>query len=579
MQERKDDPLVLAVKENNCKEMEILLKDNKKLRADDLWLAFISPEKTTHEVLALLDSYHALPEGLSINTLKFNLYIRGNQNISLKECLGEPGINVNSYPGLPSPMSIFARSGNIDAVKWLMDVGVSERPLYLFGGVSKSHFQGIDLLELPRFKKRITDNLTENTDALKGHKISDKCQIAELFLKSPTEDLDKEIKSECESKYAQYNKFDLLPFFAWTAVTNRADLFDNKHFQILVKNYPEAIAEATKIAAVFNNKEYIEKTITLVDHNDLRTLLSIAAASHNQVLLESIVEMLKKSGVALTEITHQSNERGDPRLGSIGKDEPLFWAIRSDTLDAVSYLINHGFDANGYVDAFMGSTYLHLAIGMKHPAIATFLLEHGAKPNIKDKLDRTPLYIACEKQQWDIAELLITKYQCNLHEANKDGKKPLDFIKDASIKQRLLAKDSKPTQPVKNVEMKVSASASKAPFFAKKPDTGMKMLTLKNGSEVAEPVVITTMMSLEALMNSNPIAFYELVEKARDSRHQMFGNTRQVVEKTALMNGGSIHDTVKDVILSAVSGKDLEMSLGSPVDSKHEGNAKMRKVG
>src|SRR3990167_5007413 len=86
----------------------------------------------------------------------------------------------------------------------------------------------------------------------------------------------------------------------------------------------------------------------------------------------------------------------------------------------------------------------------------------------------------------------------------------------------------------------------------------IKMVKLKNGSEVAQSIVVATMMSLEALINSNRIAFYELVEKCRDSKHEMFGNTKEVVAKWALIcSDGSVHSCIKDVVLSAVEGDGL----------------------
>ena len=91
----------------------------------------------------------------------------------------------------------------------------------------------------------------------------------------------------------------------------------------------------------------------------------------------------------------------------------------------------------------------------------------------------------------------------------------------------------------------------------------------KNGSKVAQPLVITTMMNLEALMESNPMAFYELVEKCKNSEHKMFGNTKDVVAELALIDSsGSVHSSTKDVVLSAVEGEGLSMSLSSPVAPK-----------
>lgn len=106
-------------------------------------------------------------------------------------------------------------------------------------------------------------------------------------------------------------------------------------------------------------------------------------------------------------------------------------------------------------------------------------------------------------------------------------------------------------------------------MFSKKPEEPKQISTvkLKNGTEVIEPVLITTMINLDALMKKNPIAFYELVQKCRNPQHKMFGNTEQVAESLALIERGSIHDSVRNIVLSAVEGDGLKMSLSSPVAS------------
>lgn len=76
------------------------------------------------------------------------------------------------------------------------------------------------------------------------------------------------------------------------------------------------------------------------------------------------------------------------------------------------------------------------------------------------------------------------------------------------------------------------------------------------------------MMNLELLMNKNPIAFYELLQKCRNPKHAMFGNSVEIVEKLGLMNSGLVHGTVKNIVLSAVAGDDLEMTINSPIVEK-----------
>lgn len=93
----------------------------------------------------------------------------------------------------------------------------------------------------------------------------------------------------------------------------------------------------------------------------------------------------------------------------------------------------------------------------------------------------------------------------------------------------------------------------------------MEMLDLKNGSQEPKPLVIVTMMSLERLFNNNPIVFYELVMKARDHQHEFFGDAESALQDLSLLDAtGAVHDSVRNIVLSAVTGEDLEMTLGSP---------------
>jgi hypothetical protein len=94
----------------------------------------------------------------------------------------------------------------------------------------------------------------------------------------------------------------------------------------------------------------------------------------------------------------------------------------------------------------------------------------------------------------------------------------------------------------------------------------LKMVKLKNDSEAPESAVVTTMRNLDFLMKKNPIAFYELVQKCRNPKHDMLENTNAEVEKLALMQSGSIHEITKNIILSSVEGEGLGMTLKSPVE-------------
>lgn len=94
----------------------------------------------------------------------------------------------------------------------------------------------------------------------------------------------------------------------------------------------------------------------------------------------------------------------------------------------------------------------------------------------------------------------------------------------------------------------------------------MDVLKLKNGSEEAAPLVKVTMMSVEHLMESHPIALMELVSLCRDRDHELFGNTAVELRSFALVDlDGSIHRSIRNIVLSAVEGEGLEMRLISPL--------------
>ena len=92
------------------------------------------------------------------------------------------------------------------------------------------------------------------------------------------------------------------------------------------------------------------------------------------------------------------------------------------------------------------------------------------------------------------------------------------------------------------------------------------LVKLKNGSEGVKALVSITMMSLESLIETNPVAFYELVMKCRDVNHRFFGNTGEVLQKLSLVQtDGNVHDSIRNIVSSAVDGDGVDMTLGSPV--------------
>lgn len=93
------------------------------------------------------------------------------------------------------------------------------------------------------------------------------------------------------------------------------------------------------------------------------------------------------------------------------------------------------------------------------------------------------------------------------------------------------------------------------------------MIRLKNGSEELSTLVAVTMMSLKNLFKSDPISFFELVSKARDRNHQVFSKhqTNVLVGLGLMEREGNLHNSISNVVLSAVTGDGLDMTLGDPV--------------
>lgn len=94
----------------------------------------------------------------------------------------------------------------------------------------------------------------------------------------------------------------------------------------------------------------------------------------------------------------------------------------------------------------------------------------------------------------------------------------------------------------------------------------MKTVVLKNGATEATALVATVMVALSSLMERKPMAVYELNELCKDRNHKIFGDLGTDLTELALLEGdGQPHGSIKNIVLSAISGEGLEMALGHPV--------------
>lgn len=89
---------------------------------------------------------------------------------------------------------------------------------------------------------------------------------------------------------------------------------------------------------------------------------------------------------------------------------------------------------------------------------------------------------------------------------------------------------------------------------------------LKNGAKVPETMVNLTTLTLRQFLNkAGPVALYELNEKCKNPEHQMYGSTGIYAQEWKLMEGDRVPDMTRDIILSAIKGEGLVLSVTNPV--------------
>lgn len=94
----------------------------------------------------------------------------------------------------------------------------------------------------------------------------------------------------------------------------------------------------------------------------------------------------------------------------------------------------------------------------------------------------------------------------------------------------------------------------------------METVNLKNGTTEALSLVSVVMVSLESLMKTKPMAVYELNEICKDKNHKIFGSLgTDLTELSLLQANGQPHSCIKNVVLSAITGEGLNMTIGSPI--------------
>ncbi|XP_013857852.1 tankyrase-1 isoform X2 [Austrofundulus limnaeus] len=106
---------------------------------------------------------------------------------------------------------------------------------------------------------------------------------------------------------------------------------------------------------------------------------------------------------------------------------PLHFAAGYNRVSVVEYLLHHGADVHAKDKG--GLVPLHNACSYGHYEVAELLVRHGASVNVADLWKFTPLHEAAAKGKYEICKLLL-KHGADPTKKNRDGKTPLDLVKD-----------------------------------------------------------------------------------------------------------------------------------------------------
>ena len=94
----------------------------------------------------------------------------------------------------------------------------------------------------------------------------------------------------------------------------------------------------------------------------------------------------------------------------------------------------------------------------------------------------------------------------------------------------------------------------------------MEAVILKNGAEEIKSFVVMAMAILNRLAQERPLALCDLVMKCRDRNYQFFGDNEGYLKSLELVEGnGTVHGSIRNIVLSAAEGDGLDMHIRSPV--------------
>lgn len=105
--------------------------------------------------------------------------------------------------------------------------------------------------------------------------------------------------------------------------------------------------------------------------------------------------------------------------------------------------------------------------------------------------------------------------------------------------------------------------------------TNVQTVRLRNGAEEVKSLVSMILFTLKDMWSKGEVTtVYELAMLCRDPEHKLFGDTGDVLKKLSLVQpDGRVHDSIRNIVLSAVEGEGLDMRLQSPIAEPETVNA------
>lgn len=122
---------------------------------------------------------------------------------------------------------------------------------------------------------------------------------------------------------------------------------------------------------------------------------------------------------------------------SMENSNPLVAAAMRDDLEDVKARVMMGARVNSRDKSYYGMSPLHAAVESGNIEIIQFLLDHGAKPNIRDYQRRTPLMMMDEDATPEIFDLLI-RYGAKTNLVDKEGNTALHHIAEFGDKANII---------------------------------------------------------------------------------------------------------------------------------------------